>query len=75
SVGPFAAVTSRFEVQPGDIVQIADSSGTFYHSPVITAVYPTIIVCTHTFDALDRPLYTYSYSTARFLHIEGVRVW
>ena len=75
SVGPYASVVSRFEVQPGDIVQLADSSGMFYHSPVITAVYPTILVSTHTFDALDRPLYTYSYSTARFLHIKGVRIW
>lgn len=75
SVGPYASVVDRFQVQPGDIVQLADSSGTFYHSPVITAVYPTILVSAHTFDALDRPLYTYLYNTARFLHIEGVRIW
>lgn len=75
SVAPFARVVSRYEAEPGDIVQLGDSNGVFYHSPVITAVYPTILVSAHTFDALDRPLYTYSYAIARFIHIEGVRVW
>lgn len=75
SVGPYAHEATRSEVMPGDIVQLADRNGTFYHSPVITSVYPRILVAAHTFDALDRPLSTYSYSTARFLHIDGVRTW
>lgn len=75
SVGPYAHVAPRTEAQPGDIVQLADRSGDFYHSPVITAVSPTILVAAHTFDALDRPLSSYSYASARFLHIDGVRSW
>lgn len=75
SVGPFAHVVSQSEVEPGDIVQLGTSSGDFYHSPVITAVSPTILVAAHTFDALDRPLSSYVYDRARFLHIDGVRVW
>lgn len=55
--------------------QLGTSSGDFYHSPVITAVSPTILVAAHTFDALDRPLSSYVYDQARFLHIDGVRVW
>lgn len=74
SVGPYARIVSESEVQPGDIVQLG-REGDFYHSPVITAVSPIILVAAHTFDALDRPLFTYVYETARFLHIEGVRTW
>ena len=75
SVAPFAHEASRDEIEPGDIVQLGDLSGRFYHSPVITAVYPRILVCTHTFDALDRPLDSYYYDTIRYLHIDGVRIW
>lgn len=75
SVGPFAHVVSQSEVEPGDIVQLGTNSGDFYHSPIITAVSPTILVAAHTFDALDRPLSSYVYDRARFLHIDGVRVW
>lgn len=74
SVGPYAHVALQREVQPGDIVQLG-RDGDFYHSPVITAVTPTILVAAHTFDALDRPLASYQYETARFLHVDGVRTW
>ena len=75
SVGPYAHVVSQAEVLPGDIVQLGTYGGHFYHSPIITAVYPKILVAAHTFDALDRPLSTYVYDQARFLHIDGVRRW
>lgn len=75
SVGPFAKVVSEKEAQVGDIVQLGTSNGRFYHSPVITAVFPEILVAAHTYDALDRPLSSYTYDTARFIHIEGVRIW
>lgn len=75
SVGPYAHVATQDEVMPGDIVQLGTRDGHFYHSPVITAVTPTILVAAHTFDALDRPLSSYIYDVARFLHIDGVRVW
>lgn len=75
SVGPFAHEVAASEAKPGDIVQLGDASGHFYHSPVITAVTPEILVAAHTFDALDRPLSSYVYNQARFLHIDGVRTW
>lgn len=75
SVGPYAHVVSQSEVVPGDIVQLGTWAGDFYHSPIITAVTPTILVAAHTFDALDRPLSSYTYDVARFLHIDGVRTW
>ena len=75
SVGPYAHSVSRNEVLPGDIVQLGSYRGGFYHSPVIVAVEPTILVAAHTYDALDRPLDSYEYEMVRFLHIDGVRVW
>ena len=71
----YARVVTREEAMPGDIVQLGTGDGHFYHSPVITSVTPTILVSAHTFDALDRPLDSYIYDVARFLHIDGVRVW
>lgn len=75
SIGPYARIVSQNDAMPGDIVQFGTQSGDFYHSPVITAVTPTILVAAHTFDELDRPLFTYTYDAVRFLHIEGVREW
>ena len=75
SVGPYAVTVAQEQAQPGDLVQLGDENGRFYHSPVIVAVRPVVLVAAHTFDALDRPLATYFYHTARFLHIEGVRKW
>ena len=74
-VGPHARVVSAEDALPGDIVQLGTADERFYHSPVITAVSPTILVAAHTFDALDRPLSSYTYDKLRFLHIEGVRTW
>ena len=73
-IGPFAREVSANEALPGDIVQLGTKDGRFYHSPVITAVIPEILVAAHSDDALDRPLSSYVYEQARFLHIEGVRV-
>ena len=73
-VGPYAREVAQEEAQPGAIVQLGTRDGHFYHSPVITATGPTLLVATHSDDALNRPLYTYAYDRARFLHIEGVRV-
>lgn len=75
SVGPYAHIVDQSQAMPGDIVQLGNSNGDFYHSPVITAVYPQILVAAHTDDSLDRPLDTYIYDTARFIHIDGVRTW
>lgn len=75
SVGPYGRVVSQWEAMPGDIVQLGTDDGSFYHCPVITAVTPTILVAAHSFDSLDRPLSSYQYDVARFIHIDGVRTW
>lgn len=75
ALGPHGHIVPPAEAQPGDIVQLGNRAGAFYHSPVITAVSPTILVAAHTFDALDKPLYSYAFDAVRFLHIDGVRSW
>ena len=75
SVGPYAHVVPQNQVMPGDLVQLGRETGDFYHTPVILTTSPTILVAAHTYDALDRPLSSYNFATARFIHIDGVRTW
>ena len=73
-VGPFGYVTSREYLSVGDVVQLANGAGEFYHTLMITDIAPDgeIFVSAHTNDALDRPLSSYPYATARFIRIIGV---
>ena len=72
--GPFAAETDGASLLLGDVIQLGKADGTFYHTLIVTGFRPDgYLVCAHTDDALDRPLSTYAYERARFLHIEGVR--
>lgn len=77
--GPQGTPVSIFEAQPGDVLQLGDGSGRFYHSPVIVSVGspadPTnVLVAAHTNDADNRPLSTYRYGAVRFIHIAGVQL-
>lgn len=73
STGPYAREVSREEVEPGDIVQLGMKNGRFYHSPVVVAVSPLLLVAAHSLDAMNKPLGEYAYSAVRFLHIDGIR--
>ena len=73
SVGPVASVVSEREILPGDIIQLGRADGDFYHTLVVVSTSPEILVAAHTNDALDRPLTSYNFDVARFLHIDGVR--
>lgn len=75
-VGPYGtdAATSR-AIDIGDVIQLANSRGEFYHSLIISAFTDTdILVCANSDDALDRPLSTYNYASLRVIHIEGARL-
>lgn len=74
STGPYAHEVLLEDAKPGDIVQLGKSNGHFYHTSVITEITPEILVCAHSYDALDRPLTSYDYEIPRFLHIDGVRI-
>ncbi|MFQ9428788.1 MAG: amidase domain-containing protein [Oscillospiraceae bacterium] len=77
SVGPFAGEVSPERIRPGDIVQLsfdwrrlAAFAGRRGGGP--SAQLFDILVAAHSFDADDRPLSTYEFVRARFLHIGGV---
>lgn len=74
-IGPFGREVGVEEAMAGDFIQLANSTGDFYHTLVITGFEPRdILVSAHTDDALDRRLSTYNYASLRFIHIDGVRV-
>lgn len=72
--GPFAKVIPLSDVALGDVIQLGDLEGNFYHSLLVTSCAAgKILVATHSYDALDRPLTSYSFQRFRCLHINGVR--
>jgi hypothetical protein len=72
--GPFAIVANnRQQIEAGDVVQLARASGDFYHTLIISEVTDNdILVCANSDNALDRPLSSYNFASARILHIMGV---
>lgn len=73
-VGPFAEETTIDKLEKGDIVQLGTATGDFYHSPVVTGfLRGNILVAAHTYDAFNKPLYSYLFARARGIHIIGVR--
>lgn len=72
--GPFAKVVPLDELEVGDIVQLGNATGDFYHSPVVVSVTGgRILVAAHSYDAFNKPLSSYNFSEARGIHILGVR--
>lgn len=73
--GPYGREVDSTMLQLGDVVQLSNEEGVFYHTLMITGFEgDEILVSAHTNDARNRPLSTYTYTTARFIHLEGVRV-
>ena len=73
-LGPFAEVVPLEKLEVGDIVQLGLATGDFYHSPVVVSnTNGRILVAAHTYDAYNKPLYSYSFAQARGIHILGVR--
>ena len=74
-VGPYATVaTEPSQVEVGDVIQLSNAEGDFYHSLIISGFTPNdVLVCAHSDNALDRPLSTYNYADLRVLHILGAR--
>lgn len=73
-IGPFGRETGEDETEIGDVVQLGDADGDFYHTIIVTSLYPEIQVASHSNDAFNRPLSSYDFDTVRFIHIDGVRV-
>ena len=75
-IGPFAAPAERSELEPGDVIQLGRENGEFYHSLLVLERTPTeIYIASHSQDSLYRPLRSYAYAQARYLHFLGVRIY
>ena len=75
--GPAAREAPILELEPGDIVQLSFDGRRWAHSPVVVSVAApispdNILVAAHSEDADYRPLSTYEFAAARFLHVLGV---
>lgn len=72
--GPFGRLVEERYAIPGDVIQLGRANGDFYHTLIITETdYNEKYVCAHTDNALDRPLSSYIFDKARFIHIAGAR--
>lgn len=76
NVGPFGRKIEKEELEKGDIIQISFDGIKFSHTLlVVNKQNDKIFVATHTFDSYNRDFDTYSYLLARFVRIEGYRIW
>jgi len=75
--GPFAREVTFLEgLQLGDIVQLANETGDYYHTLIITGFDGRIpLICAHNDDAYMRPLSTYRFGNARFLRPIASRLY
>ena len=74
-IGPYGIEVDSTGVYEGDVVQLADETGDFYHTLIITGFTEgQTLVSAHTNDALDKPLSSYNFAGLRYIHIEGVRL-
>ena len=70
--GPRGREVSRDGLELGDVIQLG-SGGIFYHSLIVSDIRDGVIfICAHTYDSLDRPLSSYTYDKARYIHIDEV---
>ena len=77
-VGPYAEEAPLSELRRGDIIQLVNGSGRFYHTVFVSAVLgpavpENIFVCAHSVDSRNRSLSTYDYADAVGFHILGAR--
>lgn len=72
--GPFGEETDAERVQIGDFIQLARKDRGFYHTLVaVGREGDDLLVAAQSDDAFRRPLSSYLFDSARFLHILGVR--
>ncbi len=73
--GPFGREVPVEETEIGDVVQLARDETGYYHTLLIVGYEGEIpLLAAQSDDAFNRPLSTYNYDTARFIHIDGVRM-
>lgn len=74
NVGPFGEEIPLSGARPGDIVQLGNGAGDFYHSLLVVAnAGGTPLLAAHTRDVYGAPLTAYSYGEARCLRVTHAR--
>lgn len=78
-IGPYMReVDHQSKLLPGDVIQFGNEGKGWHHNLLVLQTgmsYDEVLIATHTYDAYNRALSTYSFSMIRFLHIEGIRVY
>ncbi len=77
-VGPYGEERPLEELLPGDIIQLGNNRGEFYHTLILTMIRSVrgvrnYYICAHNNDAFQRNLSTYRYAAIRGIHILGAR--
>ncbi len=73
--GPYAREVMPDALMLGDVIQLGREGIGYYHTLIVTGFSGnSYLVSAQSDDAKDRPLDTYNYDYARYLHIEGVRL-
>ena len=71
-------------LMPGDIVQLINGEGRFYHTVFVSWVAPSffgevtadnIFVCAHSYDVRNKRLSSYNYADLSAIRILGARRW
>jgi len=76
--GPFAEERNINYLIPGDIIQLGNKDGDFYHSLILTKIdfggrRRRFFVCAHSEDAFQKNLLSYRFERIRGIHILGYR--
>ena len=70
--GVKAEITPLNKLEIGDIIQIRQNPNEFNHTVIITNILDgEFYVCSHSYDALDKPLSHYNYLELKGIHIIG----
>lgn len=73
-VGPFGKLVEKNMIMLGDVIELGRNNNDFYHSVIVSnLVNGRIFVCSNTRDTLNVPLDYYSFHSARYIHVLGVR--
>ena len=74
-VGPYGEETTPDGIEIGDVIQLGNEQGGFYHTLLVVGFDgDDPLVAAQTDDAFSRPLSTYVYDFARYIKILGVRL-
>ena len=78
-LGPFGEERELENCLPGDIIQLANERGEYYHTLVLTAIRSgpmgrRYYVSAHSIAAYQRSLSRYNYADLRAIHILGARI-